>query len=80
MICEGMFAEDAKNCRAEETKHMTFAEAAHLARKASPDELWLTHFSPSLPDPHSFVSVATKIFKNTVCGKDGMFKEINFKD
>ncbi len=80
MICEGMFAEDAKVCRAEETKHMTFAEAAHLASQAKPDELWLTHFSPSLPDPHNYISVATDIFKNTVCGKDGMYKEINFKD
>ena len=80
MICEGMFAEDAKTCRAEETKHMTFAEAAHLAREASPDELWLTHFSPSLPDPQNYISVATEIFKSTVCGKDGMYKEIKFKD
>ncbi len=80
MICEGMFAEDAKNCRAEETKHMTFAEAARLAKEAQPDELWLTHFSPSLPDPQNYISVATKIFPNAVCGADGMMKEINFKE
>ena len=80
MICEGMFAEDAKLCRAVETGHMTFAEAAALAKSASPEELWLTHFSPSLPDPQSYVSSATKIFPNTLCGKDGMFKEIKFKD
>ena len=80
MICEGMFAEDAKVCRAEETKHMTFVEAARLAKAAMPDELWLTHFSPSLPDPHNYISVATNIFQNTVCGTDGMYKEIKFKD
>ena len=80
MICEGMFAEDAKLCRAEETRHMTFAEAAGLAKKAAPDELWLTHFSPSLPDPQNYISVATDVFPNAVCGKDGMHKEINFRD
>ena len=80
MICEGMFAEDAKLCRAEETKHMTFEEAANLAKIASPDELWLTHFSPSLPDPYNYISVAASIFKNTVCGTDGMYKEIKFRD
>ncbi len=80
MICEGMFAEDVKVCRAEETKHMTFAEAAKLAKAAGPDELWLTHFSPSLPDPYNYISVATDIFPNAVCGTDGMYKEIKFKD
>jgi ribonuclease Z len=80
MICEGMFAEDVKVCRAEETKHMTFEEAANLAKAASPDELWLTHFSPSLPDPYNYISVATKIFPKAVCGADGMYKEIKFRD
>ena len=80
MIYEGMFAEDAKVCRAEETKHSTFTEAARLAKEASPGELWLTHFSPSLPDPQNYISVATDIFPNTVCGKDGLHKELNFID
>ena len=47
-ICEGMYGEDDKADKARGYKHMTFREAAVLARDAQVQEMWLTHYSPSL--------------------------------
>ena len=77
LICEGMF-EKAKVDRAKETRHMTIAEAAALAAEANPDELWLTHYSPSMPDPEEFAAEA-KVFPNTVITTDGTVKTIKFQ-
>ena len=45
-ICEGMYAEKEKIVKAKQYKHMTFYEAADMAKRAGVKELWLTHFSP----------------------------------
>jgi ribonuclease Z len=47
-ICEGMYGEEGKEAKAREYKHMTFCEAARLAKEAQPKQMWLTHYSPSL--------------------------------
>ena len=47
-ICEGMYAEKEKIAKARQYKHMTFYEAAEMAKRANVKEMWLTHFSPSL--------------------------------
>ena len=44
---------------------MTFYEAAELAKQADVQELWLTHYSPSLIHPEEFLREASKLFKNT---------------
>ncbi|MBE6598697.1 MAG: ribonuclease Z [Ruminococcaceae bacterium] len=77
LICEGMF-ETAKLDRAKEARHMTIREAASLAAEAQPEELWLTHYSPSMPDPTEFVSEAA-YFPTTVFAADGTTKTIKFK-
>lgn len=69
-ICEGMYGEKGKENKALEHKHMTFYEAAELARAAGVRELWLTHYSPSLVRPEEFISDTRKIFRNTHPGKD----------
>lgn len=69
-ICEGMYGENEKLAKAKEYKHMLFSEAAMLAKEAEAKELWLTHFSPAMPFPDEFIKNATKVFKNTVLGKD----------
>lgn len=48
-ICEGMYGEKEKASKAREYKHMTFYEAAALAKEAKPGQLWLTHYSRLLP-------------------------------
>lgn len=47
-ICEGMYGEQDKDDKARAYKHMTFKEAAQLAKEAQVAEMWLTHYSPSL--------------------------------
>ena len=42
-ICEGMYGEPDKAAKAKEYRHMTFAEAAQLGKKAQPKAMWLTH-------------------------------------
>ena len=58
---------------------MTFAEAARLARKAQVEELWLTHYSPSLVRPEPYMDAVRKIFPNTKAGKDGKSVTLKFK-
>ena len=69
-ICEGMYGEKDKDAKAKEYKHMTFCEAAKLAKAAAVTELWLTHYSPSLTRPEDFIGEAKRIFPNTKPGKD----------
>jgi ribonuclease Z len=69
-ICEGMYGEKEKQDKAEEHKHMTFLEAAELAKKAEVSELWLTHYSPSLTRPEEYIKEVRSIFPNTVAAKD----------
>ena len=54
-ICEGMYGEKEKAAKAVEYKHMTFYEAAHLAKDAQVKEMWLTHYSPSLTRPEEYM-------------------------
>lgn len=79
-LCEGMYGEPDKQQKAIEHKHMTFAEAAKIAKAARVKQLWLTHYSPSLPWPEEYLSCATKIFEKTVAAKDGQSVELRFDD
>lgn len=77
-ICEGIYGEDEKLPKALANKHMLFSEAATIAKQANVKELWLTHFSPSMPQPELFLDCAKNIFENTVVGTDRMYKTIFF--
>ena len=80
-ICEGMYGEDEMLPKAKENKHMLFSEAAQLAATAGGvKELWLTHYSPSLPNPKAFRDVARAIFPNTHTPRDGWFTTLAFED
>lgn len=70
-ICEGMYGEPGKDSKAVEHRHMTFCEAAMLAKSAEPAQMWLTHYSPSLVRPEEYVGDAQKVFPATVAAKDG---------
>lgn len=71
LILEGMYGEDDKSAKAAETRHMLFSEAAQVARDANAKRLWLTHYSPSLPNPQDFLDNAKCIFPQTECASDG---------
>ena len=79
-ICEGMYGELDKENKAKEHKHMTFYEAARLAKEADCKEMWLTHYSPSLPRPEDYMDAVRKIFPRSVAGKDGKSVELRFDD
>ncbi len=78
-ICEGMYGEPGMEAKAKEKKHMTFVEAATLAKKAQVPELWLTHFSPSLVRPDLYLDEPRRIFSNTKLGKDRKTKVLTFE-
>lgn len=79
-ICEGMYAEKEKLAKAKQYKHMTFYEAADMARRAGAAELWLTHFSPSLVRAEDFMPQVRKIFPDAFLGKDGKSAELMFEE
>lgn len=79
-ICEGMYGEPEKQQKAREYKHMTFYEAAELARKADVKELWLTHYSPSLLRPEEYMRDVRKIFPNAIAAKDGRSVDLLFEE
>lgn len=79
-ICEGMYAEPEKLVKAKQYKHMTFYEAAELARKAEVKEMWLTHFSPSLVRAEEYMPRVKEIFPQALLGKDGKSVELLFEE
>jgi ribonuclease Z len=79
-ICEGLYGDPEKQAKAAAHMHMTFQEAAEIAKKANAKELWLTHYSPAMPDPYNYVAHATAIFPKSVIGKDRMTKTLRFTE
>jgi ribonuclease Z len=78
LMCEGMYGSDDDLPRAQERKHMTFREAATLARDAGVGQLVLTHFSPSLSEPAAYASAAQAVFPSTIVGHDHLSLELSF--
>lgn len=79
-ICEGMYGEKGKEKKAVEYKHMTFYEAAKMAKEADVKEMWLTHYSPSLVHAEEFMDDVRAIFPRAIAGKDRKFKELDFEE
>ena len=79
-ICEGMYGEPEKKAKAKEYKHMTFYEAATMAARAEVNELWLTHYSPSLTRPEEYMKEVRRIFPRAIAAKDGRSMELRFEE
>ncbi len=79
-ICEGMYGDPQNQKKAKEKKHMTMYEAAKIAEKAKVQELWLTHYSPSLIRPDEYIGEVRKIFPATVAARDGRMTELKFME
>ena len=79
LIAEGMYASEEDKPVRWESLHMTFAEAAALARDGGVRRLWLTHFGPSLEDPSVHLGRATAVFPATVLGHDGLTETLTFE-
>ena len=80
LVCEGTYGSDEDLSKAVRNRHMTFREAAVLARDASANRLWITHFSPALEDPTAFAAHATSVFPQAQIGVDGLKINLRFPD
>ena len=79
-ICEGMYGEPEKKEKAKEYKHMTFYEAAKMAKDAGVNKMWLTHYSPSLTRPEDYKKEVQAIFPQTYIAKDGWSETLLFEE
>lgn len=80
LICEATFGADEDQPRAVERRHMTFREAAQLAKAACARQLLLTHFSAGLTEPQMFIDNATEVFPNTIVGRDHLTLNLRFAE
>lgn len=80
LISEATYGDPADRFKALENKHMTFAEAAAMAAAARAKRLWLTHFSPSLPNPHHFRPEAAAAFPTVEVGREHLTTTLAFRD
>ena len=72
--------EPEKLVKAKQYKHMTFYEAADMAKRAGVREMWLTHYSPSLVHAENYLPQVREIFPDAFLGKDGKNVELMFED
>jgi len=79
-IADAMYGDEADKPKRWEVQHLTFAEAATIARDGAARRLWLTHFSPALSDPAAHLANATAIFPATTLGRDGLKTTLNFEE
>ena len=75
-----MYGEPDTEEKAKVHKHMTFYEAAELAKEAGVPEVWLTHYSPSLNYPEQYKDKVREVFANTIVAKDGRSVELKFEE
>lgn len=80
LVCEGTYPSEDQRPKAERNGHMTFPEAAAIARDAGAKTLWLTHFGAAITDPAVHLPNATAIFPATVAGASGLSVALNFPD
>ncbi len=79
-ILEGMYGEAEDAPKALKKKHMTMQEAAAIAVQAGVQELWLTHFSPSMGRAKKYEAEIKEIFPSALIPKDGETRELNFEE
>jgi ribonuclease Z len=80
LICDATYGDPADRPKAIENKHMTFAEAATLAAAARARRLWLTHFTPAMPNPDYFRREAEAIYPGAVIGHEHLAATLAFPD
>lgn len=78
-IGEGMYGDEEKLEKAKLNNHSLMQETAKIALEAGVKELWLTHYSPSVPDPSGYKETICSIFPSTVISKDGERKDLKFE-
>lgn len=77
-VCEGTYGDDGDIAKAEKNKHMTFREAAVLARKGKVKKLLLTHFGTAMMSPEEYIDNALNEFANSEAAYDHYKLSLNF--
>lgn len=77
-ICEGMYYDADKYTKALQNKHLMWREALELAERAKVNELWLTHFSPTVYSQRS-KHIEKSSFVNTTIGYDGLHCTLTYQ-
>jgi ribonuclease Z len=80
LIADAMYGDEAEKPKRWEAQHLTFAEAATIARDGDARRLWLTHYGPGLADPAAYLDRATAIFPATTLGHDGLTTTLTFEE
>ena len=80
LICEATYGDPADRDKAIENKHMTFAETATFAAVSRARRLWLTHFTPAMPNPDYFRQEAEAIYPGVVIGREHLTTTLSFVD
>ncbi len=78
LIAEGMYGDPAKEDAAREKGHMMMREAAQLAEDAHVRRAWLTHFSPAMPDPETWLPDAQALCPVIELGEEGKQLDLQF--
>ncbi len=79
LISEGTYGDDAAAEGAARWGHMTFRQAATMARDANVGHLWLTHFSAGMPDPEAWRANAAEVFPDVTIGYAGLAATLAFE-
>lgn len=79
LISEGTYGDDAAAEGAAKWGHMTFRQAATLARDAEVGHLWLTHFSAGMRDPEAWRHNAAEVFPDVTIGYAGLAATLAFE-
>ncbi|MGI6173522.1 MAG: ribonuclease Z [Christensenellales bacterium] len=80
MVLDATYALDTQREQATLYGHMTFSQAASVARDAGCRQMWLTHFSQMQKAPEENAAYATQIFPNTRVGFDGMRETLRYRE
>jgi ribonuclease Z len=80
LICEATYGDPADRTKAIENKHMTFAEAGAFGAAARARAMWLTHFSPAVPNPDYFRREAEAAYPNVVIGREHLSTTLSYPD
>ena len=78
LISEGTYGDDTDGENAVRNKHMTFREAAAVARDAEVGSLLLTHFSPKMGRPSEWIGNAAAVFSPVDLAETGWARTLSF--
>jgi ribonuclease Z len=80
LICESTYLAPGDEERAAEHDHMHLSETCQIAAAGQVRRLWLTHFSPAVPDPAAHADEAVALCPIAEIGRDGMTTTLAFRD